>query len=79
MADDRYDSADDRPHVDSDICGKCRKKFERGHRLTQAYIFERRGVNPRNLGNTGTYLQAEFELIHVDCRDPFLKKGLKDA
>ena len=79
MADDTYSPEDDRPHVDSWVCGKCRKEFSRGHRVTTAYIFEKRGLNPNNLGNTGALLYAEFELVHVDCHDPFLKKGLRNA
>jgi hypothetical protein len=68
-----------RPHVESDTCGRCRKKFQRGDRLTTAFIFDRRGLNPLNLGNTGAMLNEEFELVHIDCHDPLLKKGLSDV
>ncbi len=64
------------PHVEGDTCGKCRKKFKQGHRLTQAHIFDRRDVNPQNLVEVGIMLFEQFELVHVDCRDPFLVKGL---
>jgi len=79
MSDLYYHPEDDHPHVDTTVCGKCRKPFERGHRIAQALIFERRGVNPKNLGNTGVYLFADYEFVHVDCRDPYLKKGLFNA
>ena len=76
MADDIFNSDDDRPHVDTNVCGKCRKEFKRGNRVGPAYIFEGKGINPLNLGNSGVHLFAEFELVHIDCNDPFLKKGL---
>lgn len=79
MADDRYNPEDDRPHVDTHVCGKCRKPFERGHRMAQALIFERKGLNPHNLGNTGALVFEEFEFVHVDCHDPLLKKGLTNG
>lgn len=72
-------SDDLRPHVNSEYCGKCRKKFEAGDRVTTAFIFAKRGVNPLNLGNTGVFLTEEFELVHIDCRDPQLKRGLLDV
>ena len=65
------------PHVDTHICGKCRKPFEPGARVLNAYIFHSVGVNPLNLGNKGVLLHEDFELVHVDCRDPLLKKGLQ--
>jgi hypothetical protein len=70
-------SEDSRPHVASDTCGRCRRKFERGHRVTTAYIFERAGVNPNDMLSLGAYLEAEFELVHIDCTDPLLVKGVK--
>jgi hypothetical protein len=70
-----YTHEDERPHVDPHICGKCRKPFVKGDRVTQAYIFSHRGVNPLNLGNTGAHLFEEYELVHIDCTDPLLKKG----
>ena len=65
------------PHVDTHVCGKCRKEFKPGERVVNAYIFHSVGLNPLNLGNKGVLLQEEFEFVHVDCRDPLLKKGLK--
>lgn len=70
---------DTHPHVSSEICGKCRKAFQRGDRIVTAFIFDRRGLNPLNLGNSGVLLHEEFELVHVDCRDPSLTKGLLDG
>ena len=77
MANDKYAPEDDRPHVDTAVCGKCRFKIARGERVFVAHIFESSGVNPMDLGNRGVHLFEEFELVHVDCRDTFLKKGLR--
>lgn len=68
---------DQRPRVSTHICGKCRKPFEKGHRITQAFIFSNTGVNPQTLCGLGVYLEEEFELVHIDCTDPFLVKGLR--
>lgn len=76
---DIYVPEDSHPHVDTSTCGKCRKPFARGHRIIQVLIFDRKGSNPRNLGSTGAFLFEEYEFVHVDCRDPFLKKGLSNA
>jgi len=64
------------PHTDVRTCSRCRKKFEKGHRVIQVHIFESASLNPRNLGNTGAMLYEEFELMHADCHDPFLKRGV---
>jgi len=71
-----YQPEDDNPHVDSDTCGKCRKKFERGHRVCVANIVAYVGPNPENLKESGCNIYPEYELVHIDCRDPFLKRGL---
>jgi len=76
MSDDQYNPADDRPHVPDGVCGKCRKEFGRGHRVTIVNIVEGTGINPSNLGQRGLFLFKEWELVHVDCKDPLLKKGL---
>lgn len=75
MSNDRYQPEDDRPHVDTDTCGKCRKKFEKGHRVVITHIVESTHNNLQNLGQKGLYLFREYELSHRDCNDPFLKKG----
>jgi hypothetical protein len=67
------------PHVDSDVCGKCRKTLLPGHRVIPAYIVLRQGCNPANLRERGVMLTGEYEMCHADCRDPYLKKGLLDA
>jgi len=73
---DCFVSEDLHPHVPTYVCGKCRKPFEKGHRVLQVYISEGKGINPRNVvDNTGMYLCEEFEFVHVDCNDPFLKHG----
>jgi len=28
-----------------------------------------------NMAEIGAYLHEEFELVHIDCRDPNLSKG----
>jgi len=71
-----FNPEDVRPHVDTGVCGKCRRKLEKGHRVTVAHIVDRVGNNARNLGEKGIYLFDEYELTHIDCRDPLLKKGL---
>ena len=79
MAYDKYDSDDDRPHVDSDTCAKCRKKLTRGHRIMMINIVHQAGVDLRDLGRKGLYLWEDYEFGHVDCNDPYLKKGLGDG
>jgi len=64
------------PHVDSDVCGRCRKPFLPGHRVFAAYIVLRKGCNPTNLRERGVMLTGEYEMIHADCNDPYLNKGL---
>ena len=75
MAEDKYDPSDDRPHVDDSTCGKCRKKIGKGHRIQMAHIVDRVGKDPMNLSRSGLFLFEEYEFIHADCSDPFLKKG----
>lgn len=67
---------DMQPHVDSRTCGRCRKPLTKGQRIMQAHIVEGPSVNPQNLGQTGLMLTGEYELVHIDCRDPYLKRGL---
>ncbi len=54
-----------RPHTDDGFCGKCRRRFERGDRVTQAFIVDQVGVDLRNLGRRGVHLFEEFELVHI--------------
>jgi len=65
-----------RPHVTSYICGRCRKPIGKGHRVLVARIAEGKGYNPNNINDVGLSLMEEFEMVHVDCRDPLLKKGM---
>lgn len=67
---------DDHPHVDADTCGKCRKPLGPGHRVTIAHIVERAGANPVNIKERGATLFEEYEIVHVNCHDPLLKRGL---
>jgi hypothetical protein len=49
------------------MCGKCRKKLQPG---------DRTGANPNNIVLLGAWLSEEFELTHIDCKDPDLSKGM---
>jgi hypothetical protein len=64
-----------RPHVDVTTCSKCRKKFESGDRIVEAYIFHRSAPNPLNVVCRGAELMEEYEFIHADCNDTKLLKG----
>jgi hypothetical protein len=77
MSWDIYQPEDDNPHVDSYICAKCRRQFQKGQRVVPVHIVAEAGaINPANLKEKGVELFAEFEFAHFDCRDPFLKRGL---
>lgn len=65
-----------RPRVPEHICGRCRKEFVHGDRVQVARIFDRKGVHPADLALPGAYIYDEFELVHIDCRDPALVKGI---
>jgi hypothetical protein len=65
-----------KPRVSVETCARCRKKFERGNRVTYCLIFDRAGRDPKNIAAMGVHLIHEYELIHIDCRDPFLVKGI---
>lgn len=75
MAEDKYVPGDERPRVGDGECGKCKRKLTRGHRVSVAHIVDREGNDMHNLSRKGLYLYEEFEFVHVDCHDPFLKKG----
>ncbi len=75
MAEDKYDPSDDKQHVPDGVCGKCRQKLERGNRIHMAHIVDRTGKDPMNLARSGLFLFEEYEFVHADCSDPFLKKG----
>lgn len=74
---DGYQPEDGRPHVDAFICGQCRRPITKGHRVLQTWIAEGKSVNPRNIGETGLFMTGEFEFVHVDCHDPYLKHGMR--
>jgi hypothetical protein len=66
-----------RSRVTSDICARCRKTFQKGHRTTIAYIVDRVGRHPANLQAVGTYFLEEFEVVHIDCTDPYLRNIIR--
>jgi hypothetical protein len=65
-------------HVDSTVCGKCRKELGPGHRVTLAYIIQTTGIDTATL-RKGATMGAEYEVVHLDCNDPLLVKGLTDG
>ena len=68
-------SEDLHPRVESDICGKCRKKFKPGDRVVTVFIIQKVGRDPANVLKTGSFIDPmEFELVHIDCNNPNLKK-----
>jgi len=77
MSDDTYTPEDDRPHVPDNVCGRCRKNIEKGHRVVMVHIVDRPGKDPMNLARSGLFLFEEYEFMHANCKDPFLKKGLQ--
>lgn len=66
-----------RPHVDTHICGKCRKPLLKGQRCVLVTISMGKGVDPQNIHRMGMHMSDEFEFMHADCRDPYLTKGLQ--
>ncbi len=66
----------ERARVDSTTCTRCRKRFQKGDRIAQAFIIDSVGVHPLNLAALGAFFSEEFELVHIDCRDPDLTKGI---
>ncbi len=71
----RYELEHARPHSENGYCGKCRRRLEHGDRVTNAFIVESIGPDPRNLARRGVNMYEEFELVHIDCADPKLVKG----
>ena len=78
MAEDTYAPEDDRPHVDDDVCGRCRKPILKGHRISVVHIVDRPSCDPNDLSRRGLLIMEEYEFAHADCKDPFLKKGLTE-
>lgn len=67
-----------RAHVDSTVCGKCRRPLSKGDRVTIAHIVADTGIDPGTF-QKGTTMAGEYEVVHVDCRDPLLVKGLSNG
>ena len=65
-----------RPHCDTYVCSRCRRPIEKGDRIQQVYISLGEGRNPTNIMERGLILSDEWEMVHVDCNDPLLVKGL---
>ncbi len=65
-------------HIDSTVCGKCRQPFSKGDRVTIAHIVADIGIDAATF-RKGTTMAGEYEVVHVNCRDTLLVKGLRDA
>ena len=65
-------------HVDSTLCGKCRRPLSKGDRVSIAHIVADIGIDAGTF-RKGTTMAGEFEVVHIDCRDPLLVKGLRNA
>lgn len=65
-----------RPHCDTYVCARCRKPINKGDRVQQVFISLGEGRNPANFVERGLLLSDEWEMVHVDCNDPLLVKGL---
>lgn len=65
-----------RARVDSDTCARCRKPILPGHRIIPAYVVLRAGPNPLNLMDRGVSITGEFEMVHADCKNPYLRGEL---
>lgn len=56
------------------VCARCKKRLERGDRVYPLVIVEGVGRDPVTQGKA-IQCSAEYEMIHLDCRDPKLKGG----
>ncbi len=54
------------------ICARCKKRFQRGDRAFPLVIVEGIGRDPETQGKA-VQCSAEYEMIHLDCRDPKLQ------
>lgn len=64
------------PHVNTDVCTRCRKKILPGHRIFQVRISGGAGLDPNDAGRMGLFISDEWEFAHVDCYDPFLRNRI---
>jgi hypothetical protein len=64
------------PHVNTDVCTRCRKPILPGHRIFQVRISGGSGRDPNDPGRIGLFIADEWEFAHVDCYDPLLKNRL---
>ena len=64
-----------RQRVPATTCAKCRRQLGAGDRVSMAMIVQRVGRNPDSR-ELGALIGEDFELVHVDCRDPSLEGKL---
>lgn len=66
--------------VPDHICARCRKPFEKGHRVHWAcIIINPRAFNPERITEKGLEMGTDLEFCHCDCKDPFLDgKNIND-
>jgi len=59
--------------VADNVCARCRKKIQPGHRVQGAYIVTNPNArNPNKITEKGIELGVDCEFVHCDCADPFL-------
>jgi hypothetical protein len=56
------------------ICARCKEKLVRGDRVVPVVLVEGIGRDPDTLGKA-VQCSHEYEMTHLDCRDPQLKGG----
>lgn len=60
-----------RPRVGSETCVRCRKTFSPGDRVQIVNIVDKVARN-QSTRMIGAWIRDEYEMSHVDCRDPAL-------
>lgn len=63
-----------RPRTNEYTCTLCRKKVERGDRVLTVMIVEGIGIDPET-SFPAARVTGEYEVVHVNCRDPKLDVG----
>jgi hypothetical protein len=60
------------PRNPGHTCARCLRKLARGDRVLIVHIVEKVGTNPDNPNQVGSWLTGDFELVHLDCKNPTL-------
>jgi hypothetical protein len=56
------------------ICARCKSQLTRGDRVVPVVLVEGIGKDP-GTSNKAVQCSSEYEMVHVDCRDPQLRGG----